>query len=196
MSAQRNNIADEELLSLLKDGDRAAFTEIYNRYKGILHMHAYKKLGDFEEAKDIVQEVFATLWDKKEAIPQTTNFSGYLYQMLRNRIFNSIAHKDVASKHIASITDFYNEGSAITDHLVRERELAHRIENEINNLPPKMREVFLLSRKYYLSHKEIAEQLTISEITVRNHVKHALKILRLRMGILGYIAFILISRGR
>lgn len=185
------NFSDNELSAMVSLGDHVAYAEIYNRYKGILHLHAYKKLGDFEEAKDIVQELFTVFWDKRESIPPTTNLSGYLYTTLRNRIFNIIAHKDVESKYLSSIADFFNQGIAATDHLLRERELGARIEREIENLPPKMREVFLLSRKQNLSHKEIGEILTISESTVKNHIKGALKTLRIKLGLLTFLIFLI-----
>jgi RNA polymerase sigma-70 factor (family 1) len=188
--ATLSTLSDQELAFLLQEGDQGAYNEIYERFKGVLHLHAYKKLGDFEEAKDVIQELFVILWDKRETIPSTTNFSGYLYQMLRNKIFDIISHKAVESRYIASIKNFFDVGHATTDYRVRERDLTARIESEINNLPPKMREVFILSRKNQLSHKEIAQELSISESTVKNQIKSALKILRVRLGILFYIAFL------
>jgi RNA polymerase sigma-70 factor (ECF subfamily) len=75
--------------------------------------------------------------------------------------------------------------------LVREKQLAAIIEREIAALPPKMREVFVLSRKEYLTHKEIAELLGISEQTVSKHVTNALKILRVKLGAVAYILLII-----
>jgi RNA polymerase sigma-70 factor (family 1) len=179
--APLSTLSDQELVTLFKDGDQLAYTEIYHRFKGVLHLHAYKKLGSFEEAKDTVQELFVQLWNTREQIPVAANLSGYLYQALRNRVFNIIAHKKVESRYMDSIATFFNEGYAITDHLVREKQLSDKIESEINNLPAKMREVFILSRKQHLSHKQIAEKLGISESTVKNQIKNALKILRSRL---------------
>ncbi|MDO7743049.1 MAG: sigma-70 region 4 domain-containing protein, partial [Pedobacter sp.] len=73
------------------------------------------------------------------------------------------------------------------DHRIRERDLATIIEKEISCLPAKMREVFELSRKSHLSHKEIAILLDLSELTVRTQVKKALRILRLKLGLLIYL---------
>ena len=189
--ASLTTLSDQELATLFRDGEEAAYIELYQRFKGILHLHAYRKLGNFEEAKDVVQELFAIIWDKRESLPLTNNFSGYLYQTLRNRIFNIIAHKKVESGYATSISQFLQGENASTDHKIRERDLAQRIELEINNLPPRMREVFLLSRRSYLSHKEIAQELNISESTVKNQIKNALKILRIKLGLILYIAFLL-----
>lgn len=185
------NFSDQELINLLKKGDEVAFYEIYERYKGILHMHAYKKLGDFEEAKDVVQELFALLWSKRTALPETTNLSGYLYSSVRNRIFNIFAHKKVEEKYVTSFQKLNSEAIYITDEKIRENELAKQIEAEINALPERMREVFLLSRKENLSHKEIAENLDISVFTVKNHIKKALKILRTKLNSHAYIVFLI-----
>jgi RNA polymerase sigma-70 factor, ECF subfamily len=173
---------DGELIALLQAGDQQAFTEIYNRYKGPLILHAYKKLGSFEDAKEIVQELFSHLWSIHAQLPEITNCSAYLYTLTRNRVLNYIAHQQVEARYAASFQQFASEGHDATDLLLRERELQRLIDKEIDALPPKMREVFLLSRKEHLSHKEIAEKLNLSEFTVKNHIKSALKILRLKLG--------------
>lgn len=185
------NFHDRELLLLLKQGNEFAFHEIYERYKGVLHLHAYRKLGDFDAAQDVIQELFEILWVKREDFPETTNLSGYLYNSVRNRIFNIFAHQKVKSRYVSSFLKFNSESSNITDEKIRERELAKQIEAEIDALPERMREVFLMSRKEYLSHKEIAEKLDISEFTVKNHIKKALKILRSRLGFFTFILFLI-----
>jgi RNA polymerase sigma-70 factor, ECF subfamily len=183
------NISDQELIMLLREGDKGAYTEVYNRYKNLLYNHAYKKLGNHDEVKDVLQELFTNLWNKRAEIPDTTNLSGYLYSVMRNRIFNLFSHKQVEHKYLASLQEFINERNFTTDLLIREKEFASLIQKEIDTLPPKMREVFLLSRKEYLSHKEIAEKLAISEQTVSKQVTNALKILRLRLGSLFILLF-------
>lgn len=183
------NISDQELIMLLREGDKRAYTEIYNRYKNLLYNHAYKKLGNHDEVKDILQELFTNLWNKRAEIPDTINMSGYLYSGMRNRIFNLFSHKQVENRYLASLQEFINERNYTTDLLVREKEFASLIQKEIDTLPAKMREVFLLSRKEYLSHKEIAEKLSISEQTVSKQVTNALKILRLRLGSLFILLF-------
>ena len=185
-----NALSDTELLLFLKEGSKDAFAEIYNRYKGLLYIHAYKKLWNQEEADDIVHDLFAALWDKREELVITGQLSGYLYTATRNRILKLIARKQTASSYITSITKSINEGYCVTDHLVRENQLTALIEKEIASLPPKMRQVFELSRKANLSHREIAGQLNLSEETVKKHVHHALKILKVKLGLLVYMLFL------
>jgi len=187
------NLNDQELISLLKEGDEIAYTEIYNRYKNLLQNHAYKKLDDFDEVKDVLQELFVNLWIKRAELPTTTNLSGYFYTAIRNRVFNIYAHKEVVSKHVQSLQTFIDEGHDCTDHQVREKELTLLIQTEIDALPVKMREVFELSRKSGFSHKEIANQLNISDQTVSKQITNALKILKVKLGILSMLICLLMK---
>ncbi|SDH40749.1 RNA polymerase sigma-70 factor [Chitinophaga filiformis] len=179
---------DKELVVMLQAGDNDAFTELYNRYKKPLIIHSYKKTGDLEDAKEIVQEVFSTLWSQREQLPPILHVSAYLYTMVRNKVLNYIEHKQVEARYALNFQNFMDEGYNASDIQIREKELQQMIDKEIAALPPKMREVFILSRKEHLSHKEIAERLNISEFTVKNHIKGALKILRLKIGLCTLIA--------
>lgn len=175
--------SDLELMTLISEDDDQAFAEIYNRYKGVLYMHAYRILGSEDETKDVLQELFTVLWTKRNSIILKTSLSSYLYGAIRNRIFDVIAHKKVEERYISSLAAFIEEGECVTDHQVRENELAKLIEQEIALLPPKMREVFELSRKRNLSYHEIAEELHISDKTVKKQVSNALHILRGKLDI-------------
>lgn len=184
-------LSDVELSDLLKSGDHLAYSEIYTRYKGPLYIHAYNKLRNREEAKDLVQELFTVLWNKRETLLLTDNLASYLYGAVRNRVFRIIGRKGIESSYITSIQDSVNKSNCITDHRVRESLLQKMIDREIASLPAKMQEVFLMSRKDNLSHKEIAEKLGITEPTVKKQVNNALKTLRVKLGLFAYLIFLL-----
>lgn len=184
-------LTDQELVSLLREGNHTAYTEIYNRYSGPLYLHAYNKLRNREEAKDILQELFTVIWNNRSQLEFHTGLSAYLYTAIRNRIFKYIAHKQHQENYIASIQQSVNDGVCITDHLARQNQLAAIIEKEIDTLPQKMKEIFLLSRRSQLSHKEIAQQLSIAEPTVKKQVNNALKILRVKLGLFAFIVFLI-----
>ncbi|SOD15338.1 RNA polymerase sigma-70 factor, ECF subfamily [Pedobacter xixiisoli] len=183
-------ISDTELLQLLQKGDRVAFAELFQRYHQSLYLHAKKMLRDSDEAKDVVQEVFAAIWSKRETLALSGEVAPYLYGATRNRILNIMAHQQVVSKYADSITAFMELGVSYTEDQFREKELAQIIEREIASLPDKMREVFELSRKEELSYKEIAERLNISEHTVKKQAQRALKILRLKIRVALFIHFL------
>jgi RNA polymerase sigma-70 factor (family 1) len=181
-------LSDVELIELLKINNAPAYTVIYNRYFYALYIHAYRKLNNKEEAEDIVHELFAQLWTKREVIEIKSNLASYLYSAVRNKILDLIAHHTVESKYISSLENFMIHGACNTDHRVREKQLAELIEKGITDLPPKMKVVFELSRKEKLSHKEIAEKLNLSEQTVRKQVNNALKTLRIKLGTMLFIS--------
>jgi len=173
--------SDLELLSRVREGDESAFEAIYKRYYSLLYIHACKLLKESGEAEDCVQEVFSGLWQKAGQLEISVSLSSYLYTSIRNRVLNRIEHKRVKDAYLFSMQRFMKEGVSITDEELRVRELTALIEREIAALPEKMREVFELSRREELSHKEIAEKLNISDKTVKKQVSNALKILRGRL---------------
>lgn len=183
MSSQTTNLSDHELITLLKGGDTSAFTIIFNRYYSLLYIHAYRKLNDVEQAKDVVQDLFTALWVKREDLYLTHNLSVYLYTAIRNRVLDIIARNQVKERYIHSLQDFMDREQTETDYLVRELDLKALIDTEISALPPRMREVFQMSRRENLTHREIAEKLDLSELTVRTQIKKALRILRMRLNI-------------
>ena len=186
-----HNFTDQELAVLLKNGDHSAFTEIYHRYKRLLYTHAYQRLRNEQEVDDIIHELFATLWLKRDHIQFNTNLAGYLYTAVRNRILDYVAHQKIESTYISSFSGFVNQSENFTDFLLREKQLTALIDKEIAALPSKMRAVFELSRKENLSHEEISRRLGISKKTVKSQVNNALKILRTRLSMIAWIFLIL-----
>jgi RNA polymerase sigma-70 factor (family 1) len=173
--------SDTELAGLLKSGDHAAFTEIYNRYWAALFRHAQKMLRDEDEAVDIVQDVFTTIWHKNTELTVTSSIRAYLYSAVRNRIISNIRHAKVHESYLDSLTELIEKGEYVTDEQVRFREFSAQVEEEISKLPPKMREVFELSRNEGMSHRQIAEELNIADETVKKQIYKALKALRVKL---------------
>lgn len=185
-----SRFSDAELISFLVKGNHAAYEEIYNRYNSLLYIHAYKKLRNREQAKDIVQDVFVILWTKHKELIDISNMAGFLYTCIYHKILNLITHQKIDEKHISQLTGYLKSENCNTDYLVRERQLQDIIAREIAELPSKMREIFELSRFHHFSHKQIAEQLQVSEETVKKQVKNALRILRTKLGFFVYLFFL------
>ncbi|KLT67069.1 RNA polymerase sigma factor [Pedobacter sp. BMA] len=180
------NYTDSELTKLFIAGDEVAFAEVYDRFFSVLYVHALNRIRSKEEAKDIVQDLFVSLWNKRQAA-DLSNLSNYLFTAVRNRIINLISHKNVESRYLMGLPKNLILQECLTDHRLRERQLAEIITREVAHLPSKMREVFEMSRSLNLSHREISQQLGITEQSVRSHVKNALKILRSRLGMIFYL---------
>jgi RNA polymerase sigma-70 factor (ECF subfamily) len=172
------NISDQDLLSLFKGGDTAAFKMIYERYWQLLYVSACKVLKDEEEAKDVVQEVFISLLNKGATLEINVSFSSYLYTAVRYKVFDYISRKKVRQDHLDALDNYVSASNLCTDHALLEKEINDEMEKEIQNLPEKMRIVFELSRKAELSHKEIADILNISDKTVKKQINNAIKLLK------------------
>lgn len=179
-----NAFSDAELTVFLKQQDQKAYTAIYDRYWALLFRHAGKMLKDEEQAADLIQDLFTVMWTNAETLEINTSLSSYLYASLRNRILKLIRREKVQINYLTTLPDFEKEGHNITDEALREKELQFQIEKEIAMLPPKMRKIFELSRKAHLSYKQIAEETSIAEGTVKKQVYNALKILRAKLGML------------
>ena len=176
--ADYGNLSDAELTALLKGKDQSAYTIIYEKYWRLMYAHVYKMLRDEEESKDLIQELFSNLWINAEAIPEGTNISGYLYVSARHKVLNLIRKNKYHNDYLNSLVQFMEEASTETLDYLDERDLAAAIEREILNLPPKMRQVFEMSRKENLTHKEIAARLGTSDETVKKQIKNSLKAIR------------------
>ena len=183
--------SDTDLVVRIGSADHAAFSELFRRYRDPLYFHARRMLGDNDQAKDIVQDLFASIWSKRDTLVIPVAVNNYLYGSVRNRILDYIAHQKVISRYTESFDLFLEKGVSSTDDLVREKELTRIIETEISRLPEKMREIFEMSRNGELSYKQIAIQLNLSEHTVKKQAQRAIKILRLKIKLnLFFIFFI------
>lgn len=173
-------LSDRHLVVLMRENDRRAFTEIYQRYHSLLFIYVHKKLKDTAEAQDIVQDVLLALWDRRQEFTPQISLSPYLYAMARNKAFDRFSRKKVEDRYLASLQGFIDSPEP-TDFLIRERDIQAIIDRELEALPPRMREIFSLSRKERMTNKEIAELLDLSPHTVDTQIKRALKVLRLRL---------------
>lgn len=182
--------SDTELAELFRaDGD-AAFKEIYQRYDKLLYIFAVRKLGDEEEAMDVVQDVFTWVLANRQSFALKTSLSSYLYKSVLNKIFDIFRHQQTIKKYIAEGNHYIDVDSRETDYLIREKDITDMINREIASMPPRMRETYELKHKHRLTPKEIAEQMGISEHTVNVQLQRGLKHLKDKLGIIIYVIYI------
>jgi len=180
--ADYGTYTDQELMASLKQGDKSAFTEVYNRHKGELFLFAMKLVKDEDLAADLVQDVLISFWDRREVAAVKSTIAAYLFKALRYRFFDWVDQQKVRADYAASFQQFIDAGEWVTDNQVAEKELMTFVEAQIERLPEKMRAVFIMSYKENLSYQEIGERLNISEKTAHNQANNALKILKLKLG--------------
>ncbi len=187
---------DAELIVLLKKKDHRAFTEIYNRYSVLMFYKVNQMLRDEEVSKDLIQDLFISIWDKADLIQENNNLSGYLYVGARNRVLKIIQRNNLHNDHLASLAAYASEVSMETIHDIDERELKIIVQREIDNLPPKMKQIFEMSRQDNLSHAEIAAKLGLSDQTVKKQVNNALKILRTKLSVYAPLGMIILELSK
>ncbi|QEM11740.1 RNA polymerase sigma factor [Mucilaginibacter rubeus] len=175
------DLAEKDLISLLQQNDDAAFSEIFNRHWGFAYLHALKLLNDEDEAKDIVQEVFTSIWNQSGSLTGETNLRAYIFSAVRNRTLNHIRDQKVRSEYMDLFAIYCAQHQNIILDAIHEKELLSAINLVIDSLPPRMKEIFELSRTEHLSHKEIADKLDISTGTVKRQISNALYILKDRL---------------
>lgn len=178
MTQRYLSYSDEQIISLIcLEDDEAAFEELYDRYFRLLFNFAFSKVHDEFAAQEIVQELFVSVWQKR-AQNEIVTCRPYLFAAVKKLIISFYRKEYTRQHHYNQWEKFHDDISGLaTDQQAIIADLQNRYEEGLHLLPPKCREVFVLSRKG-LSNKEIAEQLTISEKTVEQHITKALRILR------------------
>jgi len=154
--------------------DNSAFEELFRTYFTPLIAFARKVLKDEDEAREVVQKVFISLWEKREEIDLTSSLKPYLFTSVHNRSLNVIRdRKKFSEEEIPDVVGDWDVSAQI-----EAMELEQKIRETIDSLPEKCRQIFELNRFDGLKYSEIASQLHISIKTVENQMSKALKILR------------------
>jgi RNA polymerase sigma-70 factor (family 1) len=165
---------DAKLLEMLRLDDRKAFEILYHKYSPKLYYAAYNLFRDKDVCEDLVQELFIDLWTKRNDL-NITSLDWYLKVAIKNRVLMYIrtqrATLDVSA--IEVLAEKYSADSQLLQH-----DISRVLEDNVAQLPEKCRQIFTLSRKEYLSNKEIATRLGISIKTVENQMTIALRYLR------------------
>ena len=164
-------LIDEHTLVLrLIEGDENAFCELYAAYKNRLIYFAMRFLKSREYAEDVFQDAFAVVWQTRRFINPDTSFSSYLYTIVRNRILNQLrdlANQDKLREQIFSqAVDYTNE----TKDEILVNDLRQFITRALQQLTPRQREIFEMSREQQMSHREIAERIYFYIIKDTTHI--------------------------
>lgn len=141
-----------------------------------------QKTGDRETAKEMVQDTFINLYSHKASVLEIRSVRAYLYVILKNKILNHYRKESARKKYQLYLSATFGELDNSTELNIQSREIERQLDEEIEKLPPKCRAVFKLSRKEHLSNKDIASQLGISENTVEQHMRKAIRDLRSSLG--------------
>lgn len=170
---------DDILLDLIRlEDDRAAFSELYLRYWKVLTNIAYKRLKSEETAEEAVQNVFISLFLRRQTLQLTTTLEAYLKTALKYQTFKTYRAQQLYYRHLDEMIAGHDIEPPSADQMIDNKILRARIYEVAEKMPEKCREVFLMSRFEQLSHQDIADKLDISVSTVKKHITKAMNILR------------------
>jgi RNA polymerase sigma-70 factor (ECF subfamily) len=180
---------DKVLASFAKD-DEQAVDLIYNHYYPRLYRFSRTFLKLDDGIDDILQEVFVRIWENRKNIRSAQTFNSYIFTITRNLLLNELRNRlnnekfrDRLAK--AAMAEEYTD-SQFTDY----NELKEKIDNLVEQLPERQREVFKLSRIEGLSHREIAAKLSISDKTVEYHIGQSISFLKAKLKSLGLLSML------
>ena len=171
-------MSEEKTLRNFKAGDASAFDEIYGEYSRKIYYFALGLLKDKELARDLVQEVFVSLWDKRSQVDLSLNFDNYIFTIAYNSIRKFFRRQSIGSKVIDHLVKNSPEIIEQVDGHIIYEELLVLANQTIEKLPPRRKMVYKLNKQEGMKIKEIASKMNISTRTAENHLAEALKYLK------------------
>lgn len=171
-------ISDAELAYLIKQGEKEAFRELFEKYAPKIYQFSLSYLRNEEDAKELVQEVFIKVWEKREILDASQNIKAYIFKIAVNTIYDFIRHKNIenAFNDFARI-NFDIHSNNTWDTIIFE-EMKSTLNKLVAELPEQRRRIFNMSKRQGLSNDEIAQKLNISKRTVENQLYRALTFLK------------------
>ncbi|MFU1855720.1 RNA polymerase sigma factor [Sphingobacterium sp. NGMCC 1.201703] len=176
-------LSDKELFDIVKDDNTQAFSVLFDRYGNTLLSFILKRIGSISDAEDILQDVFASLWNRRHKIEIEDSIYPYLFKAAKYEVIDWMVQDQKRITHFERLVlPLENEpvGASNSDEKLMVQELSCMLDHEIAKMPTTMQSAFNLSRVEGLSIKEIAFRLSISEQTVKNNISLALSRLKLK----------------
>lgn len=172
-------LTEKEELELLRNASKQSFEALYHRYSGKLYNFVMKvSKGDAYIAEELVQRTFIKVWETREYIDSDKSFISYLCTIAKNMLLNEYEHQTVQFIFQEYIKVNTADVDSSTEMEVDRNLLEEYIDKLAENLPPKRREIFILSRKEGLPNKKIAERLHITESTIETQLSKALTFMK------------------
>lgn len=172
---------DTELVERLRKGDVEAFDLIYEKYSGNLYAFGLKYLRSKAEAEELVQSVFLKVWENYKILKKESSFKSYLFTIAYNDICKLFRKRNYLQKFISdTIAENHNSSSEMEEGIDFQSVLG-RVQQIINKLPERQKNIFLKSREEGKTTKEIAAELGLSPGTIDNYISETLRFIRSRL---------------
>ncbi|HEX5553931.1 MAG TPA: RNA polymerase sigma-70 factor [Chitinophagaceae bacterium] len=170
---------DEKLLiQQVTAGNEEAFARLFNAYRDKLFAFIYRMTSSRELAEDLVQDVFLKIWMQREKLSGIDNFNAFLFRMSQNHAINHMRRMAKETLVLMQTQRQNDRSSPAVDEQVVFNHIQRSLDEIVANLPPRQKAVYQLGREQHLKQEEIAEQLSISVSTVKNHMTQALHTVR------------------
>ena len=181
-----------KLISQLQKDDVKAFDRLFHIYSRRLYRFAFSLLKNREDSEGIVQEVFLRVWDKRAGIDSSKSFKSYLFTISYHLIMDQLRLRLKEKTYQSHLEKFFNAEELTLEQEADYNLLKSQIDEVVEELPEKRKQIYRLSREEGLSHREISEKLNISVKTIENQITLALKHIKSRLGheLLGVMLFI------
>ena len=170
----RTDYTDDNLVALLQKGDKQAYKTLFEKYGPRLYLFALKYLKEKEDAKDLLNEVFLTLWENRQNLKTNSSLQSYLFTIAYNNIRQRFLRKIREEKYVRVFAEEYLFDTSKGEEQLDYQWFVDKINRIIDLLPPRRREIFILNYKEELKNHQIAEKLSLSD----HHVKKQLVIAR------------------
>jgi RNA polymerase sigma-70 factor (family 1) len=187
-------LSDSDIVNAIRQGQESAFEQMFRTYYERLCRYADTLLKDADEAEEMVQTVFLTIWEKRADLEITLSLKAYLYRAVHNHCLNRIKHYGVRETHREYSLFFQADGYDSVTEAIQASELEERIERAVSKLPEQCQVVFRMSRFEELKYQEIADQLGLSVKTIENQIGKALRIMRQELADYLPVIIMLVSR--
>lgn len=171
---------EKTLLARIATGDETAFRKLFELYKERFYSVALKMTQSDEVAKDIVQDIFMSIWSKRENLVHIDNPPSYFFTAVYRRVYHHYRKIALERKLIQGVAPLESENT--TDEMVIAHESKNLVSLAVQKLPPQQQIVFKLSKQEGFSREDIARKLQISPNTVKNHLANAVKFVRAFLG--------------
>jgi len=188
---ESNQNSDTFLLHLMEEGDTRAFDALFEKYWQKTYAEAYKRLKNHDDAKDIVQDIFAHIWFNRET-NHINNLPAYLNVAVRNKVIKLVAKQKVTHPFFDILESISLERDGADSNLLW-KDFCNSYEALVQKLPSKRQEIFKLRFHEDLRTKEIAKQLGITIKTVQNQLGKAIETLKVSLLRLFSLVIIVLS---
>jgi len=171
---------DEEVADQNTKSDILLYENIFRQYYEALIRYAFRFVNDAMVAENIIHDVFLYLWNERKRINFTINIKTYLYNAVKNRCLNYLKRQKLENDY--RVLDFKIENNSQTpESILINKELNKVIKSVLNKMPPRQREIYIMSRFDQLTYTEIASILNISVKTVETQMSRSLKYLKKKL---------------